>query len=33
MIADCWMPKKSWAGCDVRDASAGVLANYGDSGK
>ena len=33
MIADFWMPNKSWAGCDVRDPSARVLANYGDSGK
>ena len=33
MVADFWMPNKSWAGCDVRDPSARVLANYGDSGK
>lgn len=33
MIADYWMPNKSWAGCDVNDPSARVLANYGDSGK
>ena len=33
MIADFWMPNKSWAGCDVDDPSARVLANYGDSGK
>ena len=33
MIADFWMPNKSWAGCVVRDPSARVLANYGDSGK
>ena len=33
MIVDFWMPNKSWAGCDVDDPSARVLANYGDSGK
>ena len=33
MIADYWMPNKSWKGCDVNDPSARVLANYGDSGK
>ena len=33
MIADYWMPNKSWAGCDVKDPSARVLSNYGDSGK
>lgn len=33
MIADFWMPNKSWDGCDVDDPSARVLANYGDSGK
>jgi len=33
MIADFWMPNKSWAGCDVNDPSARVLSNYGDSGK
>ena len=33
MIADYWMPNKSWRGCDVDDPSARVLANYGDSGK
>ena len=33
MIADFWMPNKSWKGCDVNDPSARVLANYGDSGK
>ncbi len=32
MIADFWMPNKSWAGCDVNDPSARVLANYGESG-
>ncbi len=32
MVADFWMPNKSWAGCDVNDPSARVLANYGDSG-
>ena len=33
MIADFWMPNKSWPGCDVDDPSARVLSNYGDSGK
>lgn len=33
MVADFWMPNKSWAGCDVDDPSARVLSNYGDSGK
>ena len=33
MIKDFWMPNKSWAGCDVNDPSARVLANYGASGK
>ena len=33
MIIDFWMPNKNWAGCDVNDPSARVLANYGDSGK
>ena len=33
MIADFWMPNKSWEGCNVDDPSARVLANYGDSGK
>ncbi len=32
MIADFWMPNKSWEGCDVNDPSARVLANYGASG-
>ena len=32
MIRDFWMPNKSWAGCDVDDPSARVLANYGQSG-
>ena len=32
MIADFWMPNKSWAGCDVNDPSARVLTNYGASG-
>jgi len=32
MVADFWMPNKSWEGCDVNDPSARVLANYGDSG-
>ena len=33
MIADFWMPNKTWKGCDVNDPSARVLSNYGDSGK
>ena len=33
MIADFWMPNKSWEGCNVNDPSARVLSNYGDSGK
>ena len=32
MIADYWMPNKSWKGCDVNDPSARVLSNYGASG-
>ena len=32
MIADFWMPNRSWEGCDVDDPSARVLANYGESG-
>ena len=32
MIADFWMPNKSWKGCNVSDPSARVLANYGASG-
>lgn len=32
MIADFWMPNREWEGCDVRDPSARVLSNYGDSG-
>jgi asparagine synthase (glutamine-hydrolysing) len=32
MIRDFWMPNRSWAGCDVDDPSARVLANYGASG-
>jgi asparagine synthase (glutamine-hydrolysing) len=33
MVKDFWMPNKSWAGCDVNDPSARVLANYGASGE
>ena len=33
MIADYWMPNRTWPGCDVDDPSARVLKNYGDSGK
>lgn len=32
MVADFWMPNRSWEGCNVSDPSARVLANYGDSG-
>ena len=32
-IKDFWMPNKEWEGCDVKDPSARVLSNYGDSGK
>ena len=32
MVADFWMPNRSWEGCDVNDPSARVLSNYGDSG-
>ncbi len=33
MVLDFWMPNKEWEGCDVKDPSARVLSNYGDSGK
>jgi asparagine synthase (glutamine-hydrolysing) len=33
MVADFWMPNKSWEGCDVNDPSARVLKNYGASGE
>ncbi len=33
MIADFWMPNKSWEGCNVNDPSARVLSNYGKSGE
>ena len=32
MVADFWMPNRSWEGCNVSDPSARVLANYGASG-
>lgn len=33
-IKSFWMPNKTWEGCkDVKDPSARVLSNYGDSGK
>jgi len=32
MVADFWMPNRSWEGCDVNDPSARVLSNYGASG-
>ena len=33
MVKDFWMPNSSWEGCDVKDPSARVLSNYGESGK
>ena len=33
MIAGFWMPNPDWEGCNVKDPSARVLKNYGDSGK
>ncbi len=33
MVVDFWMPNKNWKGCDVKDPSARVLSNYGESGK
>jgi asparagine synthase (glutamine-hydrolysing) len=33
MVADFWMPNREWEGCDVKDPSARVLSNYGESGK
>ena len=33
MVADFWMPNRTWEGCDVNDPSARVLANYGKSGE
>lgn len=33
MIADFWMPNRSWPGCAVDDPSARVLSNYGASGE
>ncbi|MDD3341486.1 MAG: asparagine synthase B [Bacilli bacterium] len=33
MVIDFWMPNKNWEGCDVKDPSARVLKNYGNSGK
>jgi asparagine synthase (glutamine-hydrolysing) len=32
MVADFWMPNKTWPGCNVQDPSARVLTNYGASG-
>ncbi len=32
MIADFWLPNKTWANCNVSDPSARVLPNYGKSG-
>lgn len=31
LIADFWMPNRSWEGCNVNDPSARVLSNYGKS--
>ena len=33
MVADFWMPNKTWPGCNVDDPSARVLSNYGQSGQ
>ncbi len=33
MVADFWMPNRTWEGCDVDDPSARVLSNYGASGE
>lgn len=33
MVADFWMPNRSWPGCNVTDPSARALANYGASGE
>ena len=33
MIADFWMPDRSWPGCDVEGPSARMLSNYGASGE
>ena len=33
MIVDFWMPNKEWEGCNVKDPSARVLSNYGNSGQ
>lgn len=32
VIKSFWMPNKNWEGCDVKDPSARVLSNYGESG-
>lgn len=32
-VVDYWLPNQSWQGCNVKDPSARVLANYGESGK
>ncbi|MFZ4712139.1 MAG: asparagine synthase B [Bacteriovoracaceae bacterium] len=32
VIKDYWMPNSTWKNCDVKDPSARVLPNYGDSG-
>ena len=32
MVAGFWMPNPNWEGCNVKDPSARVLSNYGDSG-
>ena len=33
MVAGFWMPNPNWEGCNVKDPSARVLSNYGDSGQ
>ena len=32
LVADFWMPNRTWENCDVKDPSARVLPNYGASG-
>jgi len=33
LVVDYWMPNKEWENCDVKDPSARVLPNYGQSGE
>lgn len=32
LVSDFWMPNSEWENCDVKDPSARVLPNYGESG-